>query len=132
MAGGRILGAAAVGLAADFRPAQGRAGTEGHELRPDAGDRAALGAGGAGAAGPGRASPVAEAMRAKLDSVAGRAIYAGRKTLPEPVFGQIKEGRGFRRFSFRGVAKVRAEWAVICLTHNLLKLFGARWALQPA
>ena len=43
------------------------------------------------------ASPVAEAMRAKLDSVAGRAIYARRKTLPEPVFGQIKEGRGFRR-----------------------------------
>jgi transposase len=77
------------------------------------------------------AHPVAEAMRAKLDSVAGRAIYARRKTLPEPVFGQIKEGRGFRRFSFRGVAKVRAEWALICLTHNLLKLFGARWALQP-
>jgi len=78
------------------------------------------------------ASPVAEAMRVKLDSVAGRAIYARRKTLPEPVFGQIKEGRGFRRFSFRGVAKVRAEWAVICLTHNLLKLFAARWALRPA
>ena len=78
------------------------------------------------------AHPVAEAMRAKLDSLAGRAIYARRKTLPEPVFGQIKEGRGFRRFSFRGVAKVRAEWAVICLTHNLLKLFGARQALQLA
>ncbi len=78
------------------------------------------------------ATPVAEAMRAKLDTAAGRAIYARRKTLPEPVFGQIKEGRGFRRFSFRGVAKVRAEWALICLTHNLLKLFGARWALQPA
>jgi transposase len=78
------------------------------------------------------ASPVAEAMRAKLDSEAGRAIYARRKTLPEPVFGQIKEARGFRRFSFRGVARVRAEWAIICLTHNLLKLFGARWAVQPA
>jgi transposase len=78
------------------------------------------------------AHPVAEAMRAKLDSVAGRAIYARRKTLPEPVFGQIKQARGFRCFSFRGVAKVRAEWAVICLTHNLLKLFGAQRALQPA
>jgi transposase len=72
---------------------------------------------------------IAEAMRAKLSTPEGRAIYALRKTLPEPVFGQIKEARGFRRFSFRGVRKVSAEWAVICLTHNLLKLFGARRAL---
>jgi transposase len=81
-------------------------------------------------AGPPRAwhSPMAEQMRTKLATPEGHAIYALRKTLPEPVFGQIKEARGFRRFSFRGVKKVSAEWAVICLTHNLLKLFGARRA----
>jgi hypothetical protein len=74
-------------------------------------------------------SAVAASMRAKLSTPEGRAIYARRKTLPEPVFGQIKQARGFRRFSFRGFRKVTAEWAVICLTHNLLKLFGARRAL---
>ena len=41
----------------------------------------------------------------------------------EPVFGQIKQARGFRQFLLRGVEKVRAEWAMICTTHNLLKLF---------
>ena len=72
------------------------------------------------------------AMRAKLQTAAGHAVYALRKTIVEPVFGQIKTGRGFRRFSFRGVAKVRAEWQVICLTHNLLKLFRAGWTPQVA
>jgi transposase len=67
----------------------------------------------------------ADRMRAKLKSPAGRAAYAARKAIVEPVFGQIKEPRGFRRFSFRGRAKVGAEWALICLTHNLLKLFKA-------
>ena len=41
----------------------------------------------------------------------------------EPVFGQIKEGRGFRRFSLRGLAPVGAEWSIVCTCHNLLKLF---------
>ncbi len=76
--------------------------------------------------------PVSEQMRAKLQTPAGRAIYARRKTLPEPVFGQIKEARGFRRFWLRGVRNVRAEWAMICLTHNLLKLFRARACPAPA
>lgn len=69
-------------------------------------------------------------MREKLKTESGRAIYARRKTLPEPVFGQIKEVRGFRRFSFRGLHKNEAEWSLICLTHNLLKLFrlGTGWA----
>jgi hypothetical protein len=43
-------------------------------------------------------------------------------TVPEPVFGQIKEARGFRRFLLRGLVKVRAEWSLVALTHNLLKL----------
>jgi len=70
------------------------------------------------------------AMRAKLQTVAGHAVYALRKAIAEPVFGQIKDGRGFRRFSFRGVTKVGAEWLLICLTHNLLKLFRAGWTPQ--
>ena len=75
-------------------------------------------------------SAVAAHMREKLATPAGRDVYARRKTIVEPVFGQIKEIRGFRRFSFRGVRKVTAEWGLICLTHNLLKLF--RCAPQPA
>jgi len=71
-------------------------------------------------------------MRSKLQTAAGRAVYARRKTIPEPVFGQIKQGRGFRRFWLRGVRKVRGEWTLICLTHNLLKLFRARLAPVPA
>src|SRR2546428_58647 len=70
-------------------------------------------------------APVSEQMRHKLTTPEGREIYGRRKTVVEPVFGQTKEGRGFRRFSFRGLRKVTAEWALICLTHNLLKLFRA-------
>jgi hypothetical protein len=62
-------------------------------------------------------------MKRKLQSDAGRTVYKMRKAIVEPVFGQIKECRGFRRFSFRGIVKVRAEWKLVCLTHNLLKLF---------
>jgi transposase len=63
------------------------------------------------------------AMRRKLASPTGKAIYARRKCIVEPVFGQIKEARRFRRFSMRGLAKVKHEWTLVCLTHNLLKLF---------
>jgi len=62
-------------------------------------------------------------MKRKLQTGAGRAVYAARKTIVEPVFGQIKEARGFRRFLLRGLAKVRGEWALVCLTHNILKLY---------
>jgi transposase len=72
------------------------------------------------------------AMRAKLETAAGHAVYALRKAIVEPVFGQIKDGRGFRRFSFRGLGKVQAEWQMLCLTHNLLKLFRAGWTPQAA
>ncbi|MFI5341962.1 MAG: transposase, partial [Candidatus Methylomirabilales bacterium] len=72
------------------------------------------------------------AMRAKLQTAAGHAVYALRKAIVEPVFGQIKGPRGFRRFAFRGLAKVQAEWQLICLTHNLLKLFRAGWRPQVA
>lgn len=70
------------------------------------------------------AAPTAkEQMTAKLRTAAGRALYALRKTIVEPVFGQIKGARGIRRFLLRGLAKVRGEWRLICLTHNLLKLW---------
>lgn len=74
----------------------------------------------------------AQAMRSRLKQEADRALYAKRQGVVEPVFGQIKERRGFRRFQFRGLEKVRAEWAMICLTHNLLKLFKHRMAAAAA
>jgi transposase len=61
-------------------------------------------------------------MRRKLKTKAGKAVYAARKAIVEPVFGQIKQARGFRQFLLRGLAKVRGEWALVCLTHNILKL----------
>jgi Transposase DDE domain len=73
-----------------------------------------------------------EKMKQKLASAAGRDIYRMRKAIVEPVFGQIKEWRRFSRFSFRGESKVRAEWKLICLTHNLLKLFRSGWLFRTA
>ena len=67
-------------------------------------------------------------MRAKLRTARGRAVYGLRKGVVEPVFGQIKGARGFRRFSLRGLEKIRAEWRLVCLTHNLLKLWRYRCA----
>jgi transposase len=64
-----------------------------------------------------------ERMSRKLRTKKGRETYSRRKQIVEPVFGQIKEVRGFRRFLLRGLGKVSAEWDLICLTHNLLKLF---------
>ncbi len=64
-------------------------------------------------------------MKRKLATTTGRAIYATRKTIVEPVFGQIKQARGFRQFLLRGVEKVRGEWALVCATHNVLKLYRA-------
>jgi transposase len=67
-----------------------------------------------------------EAMRAKIKAGGHASPYRLRKQLPEPVFGQIKQARGFRQFLLRGFEKVRAEWAVVCTTHNLLKLAQGR------
>ena len=61
-------------------------------------------------------------MRRKLQTKMGGAIYSTRKAVVEPVFGQIKQARGFRQFLLRGLKKVQGEWAIICLTHNILKL----------
>lgn len=77
-------------------------------------------------------TPLADNMRGKLASEAGDAVYRKRKAIVEPVFGQIKEARGFRRFSFRGLASVNDEWQLVCLTHNLLKLYRAGVRPIPA
>ncbi len=74
----------------------------------------------------------AQAMRSKLHTPQGRAVYKMRKAVVEPVFGQIKEQRGFRRFLLRGLANVTAEWKLVCTTHNLLKLFRSGWSPQMA
>lgn len=70
--------------------------------------------------------PPREAMRRKLHTERGQQMYRLRKTIPEPVFGQIKEARAFRRFLLRGIDNVQKEWDLICAAHNVLKLF--RWA----
>jgi transposase len=67
----------------------------------------------------------AERMQRKLRTKAGRAVYARRKEIVEPVNGHIKQARGFRQFLRRGVERVGQEWALICTAHNLLKLWRA-------
>jgi hypothetical protein len=62
-------------------------------------------------------------MTAKLASADGKALYALRRQTIEPVFGQIKDIRGVRRFLRRGLAACEAEWKLLCGTHNLLKLW---------
>ena len=64
-------------------------------------------------------------MTRRLRTKRARAVYARRKVIVEPVFGQIKEARGIRAFLLRGMAKVRGEWSLIALTHNILKLWRA-------
>ena len=63
-----------------------------------------------------------EAMRAKIKAGGHASPYRLRKQLPEPVFGQIKQARGFRQFLLRGFENVRGEWSIVCTAHNLLKL----------
>ena len=70
-------------------------------------------------------------MARKLRTKRGRAEYARRKAIVEPVFGQIKEARGFRRFHLRGTTKVTAEWHLVCAVHNLGKLFRATRPSRP-
>ena len=67
-------------------------------------------------------------MAAKVRTPAGKALYARRKVSVEPVFGQIKDARGFRRFVLRGLEKLRGAWRLVCLTHNLL----TRWRYGSA
>ena len=71
--------------------------------------------------------PPTELMKQKLQKPEYKALYRMRKMIVEPVFGQIKEARGFRRFAFRGLSKVQKEWDLVCLTHNMLKIYRSGW-----
>lgn len=70
-----------------------------------------------------------EKMRHKLRTAVGKLLYAARKQIVEPVFGQIKSARSIREFLMRGLEKVSAEWQLICLTHNLLKIWRRKCRL---
>ena len=76
-------------------------------------------------------SPRIAAMREKIKAGGFESPYRLRKQLPEPVFGQIKQARGFRQFLLRGVENVRAEWAIVCIAHNIQKL-AKGWSLSSA
>jgi transposase len=73
-----------------------------------------------------------ERMWHKLGSKAGREVFSKRKVIVEPVFAQVKHVRGFRQFLLRGLAQVEAEWLLVCMTHNLMKMFRATKQLQLA
>jgi transposase len=75
---------------------------------------------------------VRDRMIRKLRTKRGKERYKLRKEVAEPVFGQIKEVRGFRAFLLRGRTNVRCEWRLICATHNLLKLFRSGYAVAAA
>ena len=88
---------------------------------------------------PARGDPPPEAnarerMRHKVNTDEGREVYKRRKCVPEPVFGQLKQARGFRQLLHRGIAKARCEFALICTGHNVLKLFrsAASGQFDPA
>ena len=76
---------------------------------------------------PDNPTPV-EAMAHRLKTPAGRALYALRKQMPEPVFGIIKSALGFRQFSLRGLAGARGEWSLVTMAWNIKRIF----ALAPA
>jgi transposase len=83
------------------------------------------------AARPAKPDSQVAAMAEKLRAAGYQGPYRLRKQVVEPVFGQIKQARGFRQFLRRGLAAVRHEWSLICTVHNLLKLAAARRKLQP-
>jgi transposase len=74
---------------------------------------------------PPKGLSVKERMARKLRTKKGRAIYAERKWITEPVFGQIKRGLGFTQFLLNGIDKMRSEWRIVCMAHNMRKLWAA-------
>ena len=75
---------------------------------------------------------IQQRMWHKLKSAEGRAFYNRRQAIVEPVFAQLKHVRGFRQFLLRGLVQVESEWLLVCMTHNLLKLFRATKRPQTA
>jgi len=72
-----------------------------------------------------------EQMGYRLKTLKGKELYKLRKQTVEPVFGNIKENLGFRRFSMRGKEKAETEWSLICLTHNLKRIFKLKGTCAP-
>lgn len=72
-----------------------------------------------------REETLREKMARRLETGGRDGPYRRRKVTIEPVFGQIKQERCFRQFLLRGLRKVRLEWALVCLTHNFMKLFAS-------
>ena len=81
---------------------------------------------------PSAAATVKQSMAHKLGTAVGKALYAARKYIVEPVFGQIKGVRGIRQFLRRGLDAVSSEWQLICLAHNFLKIWRHSTAAEPA
>jgi hypothetical protein len=81
---------------------------------------------------PGADASTKEVMAHRLATRAGRKLYAQRKQTIEPVFGIIKAAMGFRRFSLRGLCKVRTEWTLVTLAYNLKRLFHTGAELAAA
>jgi Transposase DDE domain len=84
------------------------------------------------AAVPETPATVQERMAATGQTPAGKALDARRKVIVEPVCGQSKDARGFRRFLLRGVEQIRGEWRLVCLPHNLLKMWRYGRVLSAA
>jgi hypothetical protein len=77
--------------------------------------------------------PVKDWMAHRLATDEGSAVYRRRKAIVEPVFGQIKQPRGFRQFRLRSTSKVRGEWSLVCTAHNLRKLHAvSRHSASPS
>ena len=96
--------------------------TESSQPKDDRGSNAKTPAS-VGAGKPTSAASAKEKMQQKLRTATGKVLYAARKHIVEPVFGQIKSARSIRTFLMRGLEKVSAEWQLICLTHNILKIW---------
>lgn len=78
---------------------------------------------------PGEGATMAERMRHRMKTAAGRAIYRLRQQSVEPVFGIIKEAMGFRRFGMRGLAGAGQEWTLVCVAYNVRRLYRMKLAM---
>lgn len=73
-----------------------------------------------------RMFPATDAMRKKFEDEENKKLYRKRKAIIEPVFGQIKGVRQFRKFTFRGLPESELEWSLVCMTHNMMKIYRSK------
>ena len=67
-------------------------------------------------------TPYTDWMKDRVDSEYGKQVYAHRMSVVEPVFGNLTNNKGLKRFSLRGKEKVQGQWQLYCLVHNIEKL----------